>query len=725
MNLNFTSPIYLLGLLGIALPILVHLLTRRQQTHIKFSAIYLLLQSQERSIRRSTPNRMLLLLARTLGIVCLSMGLAGPLFSFGSSGDTLFGLPVAGVIVMDDSYSMGIQSGDQNLYVKALQAAEKLFKKASAENAFSLVYASAPGRAAHDWTTDTEMIAKKLNLSKPLYRTTDIGTAVAKALELLESAPQKTKRIYYLFTDLDKNGWKADGFTQKNPGNGSVSVKIVDLSPQQTGVNRATIKNIETFQEFLTSSKIIRVKATIVNLMPERAIQNLRVSLWINDKQESEDHINVPASGVAEKDFSFPSLSDEPVSGYVKIEEDALAADNRRYFTHQPERKIRALVVDGDPKTVTHQSESFYLERALNPFSGTMSDIEPTISTLKELPARNLLLYSIVILCNVRDLPFQYERELEKFMLRGGALFVALGDQIDPRFYNEKMGNLLPVKLESLIRLSGRDVPQRFQLSSLDHPVLSVFSGKILKEMEDIQFTAFYKVQPLEGKTANVAMRLDNGLPAVVESEFGKGKSILFVSSLDRDWNSFPIQPTFLPWIQRWTKYAVRNLGGVTPRNILVGQPFILGEEISDKTFVYIQTPERKIAVMTAGKNASETKFEDTYRPGIYEIFRSTTAPAPVANPVETEKSEKTIVLPADVERAGNFAVNVDTQESIHGKITKEEIAQLLPGFSIEIETDPFGSTSATDTPGIPLTTPLLLLVASAILLEGWMVRRE
>ena len=47
MNLNFLSPIFLFGLLGIAIPILIHLMTRRQKKYIRFSAVYLLFQSKK------------------------------------------------------------------------------------------------------------------------------------------------------------------------------------------------------------------------------------------------------------------------------------------------------------------------------------------------------------------------------------------------------------------------------------------------------------------------------------------------------------------------------------------------------------------------------------------------------------------------------------------------------------------------------------------------------
>ena len=97
MNLHFFSPIYLLGLLGMALPILIHYLTLRREKHIKFSAVYLLLQSQKRSIKRSRPNRLLLLLTRCLAIACLSLALAHPIFSVGKE-DMIASTPVANVI---------------------------------------------------------------------------------------------------------------------------------------------------------------------------------------------------------------------------------------------------------------------------------------------------------------------------------------------------------------------------------------------------------------------------------------------------------------------------------------------------------------------------------------------------------------------------------------------------------------------------------------------------
>ncbi|MBT4128977.1 MAG: hypothetical protein HOE32_10045, partial [Nitrospina sp.] len=61
MNFNFLSPLYLFGILGIAAPVLIHLMARHQKKYQSFSAIFLLLQSKNRSIKQSKPNKRFLL----------------------------------------------------------------------------------------------------------------------------------------------------------------------------------------------------------------------------------------------------------------------------------------------------------------------------------------------------------------------------------------------------------------------------------------------------------------------------------------------------------------------------------------------------------------------------------------------------------------------------------------------------------------------------------------
>ncbi len=713
MNFSFTSPWFLLGLLGLALPILIHLLTRQQQTRLRFSAVYLLQQAQKKSVRKSRPNKLLLLLLRCLAITFLCLALTHPILSSGGLDDFLMSRPSANVFILDDSYSMSAASDSGTLFQRATRTLSELIEKMPGNHSFSLVLASNPARIVQDWTADPASILKWLNAAQASYRTTSIGKAVTQAVDLLNAAPQEVKRIFIL-TDMDQNGWDRDEFPTSFAEDSRTQIKIIDFSGLQKGLNRALVRKVKLNQEFLTNRRIIRVQATIANLLPDRAIKQLPVTLFVNGKRQSEGVIDLPAQGEATHEFSFPLLTNEPVSGAVEIGEDALTADNRRLFVFQPDRKIRVLVVDGDPRGVAHQHDSFYVEKALNPFASPMSDIEPTVSTLSEFSDRDLKPYSVILLCNVRDLAIGLERDLEKFVLRGGALFIGLGDQVDPKYYNEKLGLLLPVTLKSINQVGVEDRPFQLQSRPSEHPVLKVFTRDMWNEMGRIPFRTLYSVEPRSGRKFQEPMRFTNRFPAVIESAFGDGKVILYVSSLDRDWNAFPIHPTFLPWIQRWVKYLAQGLETISRHDVTVGAPLVL--EDTDPPLLVV-APGGKVSIARK-KPQSPPVFEDTHRPGVYELYQWNGISG--ANGPQAPEQ-----LPAEARRIGSFTVNFDPAESAPGKISEKDLASWFPGAQVDYAPADQALTAASVGAGVPLTTLLFLMLAVMLFWEGWLVRRE
>jgi hypothetical protein len=61
------------------------------------------------------------------------------------------------------------------------------------------------------------------------------------------------------------------------------------------------------------------------------------------------------------------------IDGEVRLTPDRLAADDVFYFPLKVHEKVKALVVDGDPKTSLKAGESYYLVSALNPGGGERS----------------------------------------------------------------------------------------------------------------------------------------------------------------------------------------------------------------------------------------------------------------------------------------------------------------------------------------------------------------
>lgn len=68
----------------------------------------------------------------------------------------------------------------------------------------------------------------------------------------------------------------------------------------------------------------------------------------------------------------------------------------------------------------------------------------------------------------------------------------------------------------------------------------------------DFSTTRFYSYRGLgAAKDATVLARFDTGEPALVERTAGRGKVVVFASTLDLTWNDLALKPMFLPFVHQ------------------------------------------------------------------------------------------------------------------------------------------------------------------------------
>ena len=123
-----------------------------------------------------------------------------------------------------------------------------------------MILASSPARVEQDWTSDKSTMTSKLEEQVVSYRTTHIGDAVDKAIKLLESAKQKNKQIL-LLTDLDKNGWQEETFFGISA---PYPIQVLNFAQLQSNSNQGMVQSIQVSQEFLTRSRLLRVKTEVL-----------------------------------------------------------------------------------------------------------------------------------------------------------------------------------------------------------------------------------------------------------------------------------------------------------------------------------------------------------------------------------------------------------------------------------------------------------------------------
>ena len=128
-----------------AVPILIHLWSRRKYREMSFAAMEYLLAAMRRQTRRLLMEQWLLLLLRTLLVVLVVLAVAEPYtqragFAFTPGGH------VHRVLVFDGSYSMAYKPADKTRFDRAKQLARQIVEESPQGDAFTLVLMSSSPR---------------------------------------------------------------------------------------------------------------------------------------------------------------------------------------------------------------------------------------------------------------------------------------------------------------------------------------------------------------------------------------------------------------------------------------------------------------------------------------------------------------------------------------------------------------------------------------------------
>src|SRR2546426_3469783 len=123
----FLAPLFLLGGLAIAFPVLFHLIRRTTRQRTTFSSLMFLLPSPPRLTQRSRLENILLLVLRCLVLCLLAFGFARPFIKQPVSAEPNAASRQRSLLLIDTSASMR----RADLWADARQTAESFLRKAT------------------------------------------------------------------------------------------------------------------------------------------------------------------------------------------------------------------------------------------------------------------------------------------------------------------------------------------------------------------------------------------------------------------------------------------------------------------------------------------------------------------------------------------------------------------------------------------------------------------
>jgi hypothetical protein len=199
----------------------------------------------------------------------------------------------------------------------------------------------------------------------------------------------------------------------------------------------------------------------------------------------------------------------------------------------------------------------------------------------------------------------------------GAGLLLCPGNLTSVENFNELLyrdgGGLSPARLMPPVPPDPSRATTLLGLE-LQHPVFRFRRGA--DPRPEAVVARYFPVVPRPGD-ARVLATLSSGDPFLVEAPCGRGRVLLLTSPLDVNWNTLPLHPFFLPFVQSLVRYAAPS---PPPRNVMPGEPLTAVFDEPVERAEMARNDERPIPVVTAGR-AVQIRYAETQHPGVYRLI--------------------------------------------------------------------------------------------------------
>ena len=380
--MNFLNPLYLIGLVLTATPVIIHLWFRKKLEKIPFSTLNFLKKSEAKRFGWLKIREILILVLRCMLIACIFLSLARPQIksSFLKPGHL-----ASVVLLIDNSYSMAY--GDN--FQLAQECLKTLLARYSPRSEFAVI-------ALCDSTLYSDRI-EWMNKGKVMehvrHITLKYKTGAIKALSRKLTNDHARYALEYVYIgdgqEIVFHDFPKDLFIDKT----FYWLRIP--TGNNAGITRVSLKD--------------PIAIASDNYVLDVYIQNYGSNIWQGkvsleaNNFTREQSLEIQPS--YEKTISF-ILPINIAKGTLKIFEDSLSADNTYYFSKVLPKKMKILIVGTD----------HFIRPGLNPadqISGPFS-----LTTAETISSRNIKHFDLVIINGLQEISQSDKIKLETYLMQ-------------------------------------------------------------------------------------------------------------------------------------------------------------------------------------------------------------------------------------------------------------------------------------------------------------------
>jgi len=636
--MSFLAPLFLLGALAIAAPIIFHLIRRTTREKQPFSSLMFLQPTPPRLTKRSRLEHILLLTLRSLVFLLLAAGFARPFLPQSFSGESESESTRRVVVLLDTSASMrreGIWSQAADKAVEAIrslkaqdQAAVFAFdREVQRLVTFEQWNATATGER-------TAVALQQVQQLRPGWHATQLDSALLAAVEALEETDARDPkrkpagpREIVLITDLQE-GSRLERLQAFEWPRG-VSLTIETIKPRRpTNAGVQLVADASGGEPGDAAAARVRISNST-----DAAKEQFAVGWATADGNGLVgDAVDVYVPPGQSRVIPLPKTPAGLPEEKLRLIGDEETFDNTAFIVPPRAEEVRVIYLGNDQPDDTKGS-LFYLQSAFPPSLRQKITVQP--HRLDALVPRTD--FDQAALTVITGKPSEPQiNDLKAALEHGRTALLTLPDT-DTAHALAKLAGVGSVRCEEAIvvnySLLGR--------VDFEHPIFKPFADPRYSDFAKIVFWKHRRVDTNDLPTAKALASFDDGSPALLQVAVGKGTLLVLTAGWHPADSQFALSTKFVPLIHSLMAFA--GAAQDEARRLYVGDA--LRFRATDTQRVTVGKPDGSRVEITGGS------FTGTDQPGIYTVSAGG----------ETHR----------------FAVNLDPHESRTAPMPLEELERL------------------------------------------------
>ena len=620
----FLNPWLLIGLSGVLIPVIIHLIRSQAAKPYDWGAMRFLFDTVAIRRKRMEWEDFLLMITRCLLVALIALALARPfsppdsqvpwlvvlplallgVASFGGSfvlsslkqrwlmrivGALLLLAAVGSVwferqlnlrrfqtserrdvaLVIDGSTSMSLDSSGMTAFDRSLAEARNFVKEAPRGTAFSVVLGGpAPELLTATPLTHRADVLEVLEALKPVGGPFRAHEALGMATLSLAEGNGASKDLV-VFTDSQRLGWRLESpAAWENLGDAwegftSKPRLLLRNLPPPERLRNVSLTRVETSRKVVGMDREVILRIPVENTGTEVVTPGL-LQLKIDDEVLGEKGVGQLLPGeeqVVEFRYRFRSVGPRVVTARLEALDD-LPGDDQVEWVIWVKKSLPVILVEGNPTGEFFDRAASYLGLALVPSSEAGDDwfIDPQVVDASRVASLDLDDAAVVVLADVPRLPSGAASKISDFVLKGGGLWVLSGPKGDTGFYNQWRGGDGSVLPMQLGEMAVPENGIHAAPGSFDHPALRLFKGGSGDDLSEGLLESYRNTSELV-KGGKVAATFENGDPFLASRDYGRGRVMLTTCGFDARMGNLQVRPSFVPLVHEITTWLAGGQG--------------------------------------------------------------------------------------------------------------------------------------------------------------------